>query len=1134
MPPRVINTDFLRAEFSTSCGVERPVTTDEQIRAKTLHFLRTSLIGALLVITPGMVYSAQDFEWVCNSGEFDDHECWSGSGELPQSVDTVIMPDDGLFATIYDPQYMDIIGRYLYRVAEFKISPVRYDQDIYVRQYSSLRVAEDLSLLSGEGGDVDWYIGLRSGFGDVDPVELEVGDRLHIKSTLGDTSLGVDGLLENSLLDLTANRIRVQGDRSFSSTNKAQLHVWGRLVTNELNISGKSGLTFTNDSTQVALALPRLFEDIGNSSIGSMIIGEDDDEAGMFTLVSEEETDINELAVGKVQVGRFGAGVFDQRGGIVRGKDNTSRIVLGNGTGGHGTYYLKHGEINLSTGTVSSVDVGNYGVGEFIQTNGAHHSSNVVVARESSANGSYYQITGGSLTVDGSLIVGLRGTGTFIQNGGHVDTHRLYVAAQAGSDDSAYNLNGADIGVADLCDQDFICRLPDLKSNLLEIDSGSFVHDGGYHSTDTLRLKSGRYDLLSGVFSVGSTSNGSGTGTINIDGGTLRLSYRPSPTSVYEIDRLNIASRTGSVGDFSFFSLRRLNLGSLIVGAGGIGTMTQHGDIDVAGTMTVGYYTPGVVGNHAYLLRSGDLVSDELIIGHIVDAATFTQDGGTHTTTNMTIGNYASTGNITYVHNRGETTVTNQLGLGFRNTTGIYELNGGTLNVGTIWNGSGTSILYLNGGTLKINGAFANADILSVGSTDRAGFFSLEAGKSMTSEYALINHGVYTQNGGTFTTGALSIGRLSGKTAIYDFRGGLLTANSLSSGAGDGRLYMNGGKLNLAEVSINVDVFKVASEETISADFELFAGQSVTAGELETGLGGEFRNQGLVSYSGEFTNKGTFHNEFGGALTNDTMLNNNGTLTNNFDTELLNNFGATIINSGRLVNTFGGTLSNNGIVKNSGTVRLDPNSVMQGSGRFYQTAGELIVNGTVTQDSVEIAGGMLSGYGTVESSVSLTGGQIGPDNSPGTLLVDGNFSMDEFSTLAFELGGTTPGRSGYDVLNVSGTAFLAGELEVRWYDFGSGLFNAGLGDSFDLLSAESINGEFDVLSYALLGDGLDWQLDYLADEIGSTDILRLSVVSQVPEPATGWLLGAALLSLLMLQRRERAVHHGLPPRIHPV
>ena len=108
------------------------------------------------------------------------------------------------------------------------------------------------------------------------------------------------------------------------------------------------------------------------------------------------------------------------------------------------------------------------------------------------------------------------------------------------------------------------------------------------------------------------------------------------------------------------------------------------------------------------------------------------------------------------------------------------------------------------------------------------------------------------------------------------------------------------------------------------------------------------------------------------------------------------------------------------------------------------------------------------------------------------------------------------------MLDIYGTANLGGTLNVDWFDLGSGLFDGSLGDSFDILSAESILGEFDLLTLAILGNGLDWQLDYLIDFNGTTDLLRLSVVSAVPVPAAAWLFGSGLLMLVGVSRRRQS------------
>ncbi|VAW61063.1 hypothetical protein MNBD_GAMMA11-1603, partial [hydrothermal vent metagenome] len=165
-------------------------------------------------------------------------------------------------------------------------------------------------------------------------------------------------------------------------------------------------------------------------------------------------------------------------------------------------------------------------------------------------------------------------------------------------------------------------------------------------------------------------------------------------------------------------------------------------------------------------------------------------------------------------------------------------------------------------------------------------------------------------------------------------------------------------------------------------------------------------------------------------------------------------------------------------------------------------AGAVNLNGGTINASSVLNIGTLTGSGTINAGVFNNDGIVGPGNSPGTLTV-GGYTQDINGILNIELGGVLAGTE-YDVLAVTGTANLGGTLNVDFFDLGIGLFDASLGDTFEILLAENINGEFDILTLAVLGEGLDWQLNYLIDFQGTTDIVQLSVVSAVPLPTAVW------------------------------
>lgn len=141
---------------------------------------------------------------------------------------------------------------------------------------------------------------------------------------------------------------------------------------------------------------------------------------------------------------------------------------------------------------------------------------------------------------------------------------------------------------------------------------------------------------------------------------------------------------------------------------------------------------------------------------------------------------------------------------------------------------------------------------------------------------------------------------------------------------------------------------------------------------------------------------------------------------------------------------------------NSGVTSVDTGTLAF-TQSFDQTGGLCRLNGgsIAARTGLNIKGGILDGIGTISGGVSLSGGFLKPGRSPGSIIINGNYTQTANGTLELELGGTTPG-TGHDQLVVNGSATLAGTLSILPYAGFTPVHNS----NFVLVEYYSLAGNF--------------------------------------------------------------------------
>jgi hypothetical protein len=489
-------------------------------------------------------------------------------------------------------------------------------------------------------------------------------------------------------------------------------------------------------------------------------------------------------------------------------------------------------------------------------------------------------------------------------------------------------------------------------------------------------------------------------------------------------------------------------------------------------------------------------------------------------------------------------------------------INSGTLsNSGSMSIGAKTSLE--NSGELANSGTFSSVTqtLSNSGAWANSGTFRITG-----STASGMSGAAYFSNSGTLTnTGTLT--NVDGTVRNY---GRLVNDGTISNTSSNyigewgrfinyaGSTLFNTGTLSTNHVVDNAGT--ITNTGTISSSYQL---NNLAGGTLASAAGaalkGALYNYGTVSNAGRvesIDNSGVFDN-LAGATQTQGMLVNRGTFTNAAGAslgsylELTNTAGATLVNHGTLnywhsewwssATTNAGTLINDGVIVNNRTFRntgtLVNEGTLSGNGSFLQMAGSTANTGSFIQTSIDIQGGgfiqragslradrldnaaAFAGAGTLQVGRFSNAGSVTPgDSGFAALVVDGSYVQSGNGRLALDIGGVDAGTS-YDTLSVTGTAALAGVLDVALG------FAPQAGTRFGVLHADGgLSGSFDSLTLPALSGGLAWRVEYAATDVW----LQVAATAPVPEPSAGllFMLGLAGLTAVCRRRDGATVRRG--------
>jgi len=399
-------------------------------------------------------------------------------------------------------------------------------------------------------------------------------------------------------------------------------------------------------------------------------------------------------------------------------------------------------------------------------------------------------------------------------------------------------------------------------------------------------------------------------------------------------------------------------------------------------------------------------------------------------------------------------------------------------NSGTVTLNSGGLVLQ-RGGTHSGDIVGAERTYLGIGGDSYPGqTFTFTADSQIQVPIILVNGGPVVNIAGDFTPGLVSLTPTESYLSISSGTTFNLTTTSVFMPY---KVSFSSATLNLPDTPL--DIFELVGMGTLynPAHLEIMQKLQLTlytltgAGDIEVDSFASTFQLGGGTISGKTIYNSITANWVSGNITlaDGAVFHNSGTFNAKQTTTMTGTAAESFINNGSFIkNTAGTTTTMNIPFTNNGTVDIVAGNLIFQQG--MDNGENAVINlgdGTLDPgDTLNLAiGDSLIGSGTLAANL-VNAGTVSPGESPGSVTVQGDYTQESTGVLEIQLGGTTAGTQ-YDQLTVTGTASMAGTLNVSLIDG----FIPQVGDSFTILPYSTRSGGFSTLN---LPEGYRWGIDY--------------------------------------------------------